>query len=90
MKQIKIIVSGKVQGVGLRYYTHQQASKLGLKGYVQNLTNGKVEIIAVGKSEQIDALITWAKSGSPSAVVDNLDIESIQADHQYQGFEIRR
>ena len=90
MKQIKIIVSGKVQGVGFRYFTHQKASELGINGYVQNLTNGNVKIIAVGKSEQIETLITWAKSGSPSAAVDNLDIESIQADYQYQGFEIRR
>lgn len=91
MKQIKIIVSGKVQGVGFRYYTHQKASELGLKGYVQNLINGKVEIIAVGQPEQIDALIEWARSGSPRAVVNALDtIESINDENLYQGFEIRR
>ena len=90
MKQIKIIVSGKVQGVGFRFYTQQKASELELKGYVQNLTNGNVEIIAVGESAKIDALVKWAKSGSPNAIVDNLDIKSINKNEQYSNFEIRR
>ena len=90
MKQIKIIVSGKVQGVGFRFYNQQKASELELKGYVQNLTNGNVEIIAVGESAKIDALVKWAKSGSPNAIVDNLDIKSINKNEQYSNFEICR
>jgi len=90
MKQIKIIVSGKVQGVGFRFYTQRKAIELGLTGYVQNLPNGNVEIIAVGEPTQIEVLREWAKSGSPNAIVDNLDIKSSNDDQEYNSFDIRR
>ncbi|RMF27840.1 MAG: acylphosphatase, partial [Cyanobacteria bacterium J083] len=67
MKRVKAIVSGKVQGVGFRMHTLKQAKKLNLKGYVRNLSNGNVEIVAEGEDEKVDSLINWAKSGSPLA-----------------------
>ena len=89
-KKIRAIVSGKVQGVGFRIYTRTQARKLGVYGYVQNLRNGDVEIVAFGEAEKIDALMEWAKSGSPSAVVNNLEVEVItDDDEEFEGFEIR-
>ncbi len=91
MKKIRAIVSGKVQGVGFRMYTRQQAKQLGLRGYVRNLSNGNVEIVAIGKTESIDALLKWAKFGSPSAVVSNLDVEILERNvEEFIGFEIRR
>ncbi len=90
MKKIKAIVSGKVQGVSFRMYTRAQARQLGVCGYVRNLSNGNVEIVAEGKAEAVDALINWAKSGSPSAVVKNLEIEVMTNNlEEFQGFEIR-
>lgn len=73
MKRIKAIVSGKVPGVGFRIYTHAQARQLGVRGYVRNLSNGNVEIVAEGVVKAVDALMEWAKSGFPSAVVQNLE-----------------
>ena len=91
MKKIKAIVSGKVQGVGFRMYTRQKAQQLGVRGYVRNLANGDVEIVAIGAIEQVDALLQWAKSGPPSARVDNLEIEAIALNvEEFEGFEIRR
>ena len=90
MKKIRAIVSGKVQGVSFRIYTRAQARQLGVGGYVRNLSNGQVEIVAAGEAEQVDALIDWAKSGSPSAVVKNLAVEVIANDsEEFAGFEIR-
>ena len=89
MKKIKAIVSGKVQGVGFRMYTRSQARELGVWGYVRNLSNGDVEIIAVGKVEAVNSLIEWAKSGSPSAVVNNLKVDAIADVEEFEGFEIR-
>ena len=91
MKKIKAIVSGKVQGVGFRMYTCAQAKQLDIRGYVRNLSNGNVEIVAEGETEKVDALMEWAKSGSPSAVVKNLQVETM-ADYgeEFQDFEIRR
>ena len=89
MKQVKLIVSGKVQGVFFRHYTRQQALKLGLRGYVRNLVNGDVEIIAQGDSPQVDRLIEWAKFGSPAAEVNNLKLEVMSNEDEFQDFAIR-
>lgn len=90
MKTIKAIVSGKVQGVGFRMYTRQKAQQLSVRGYVRNLANGDVEIVATGETEGINALLEWASSGSPSAIVNNLEVEVITDIKEFEGFEIRR
>jgi acylphosphatase len=91
LTKIRAIVSGKVQGVGFRVYTQAQAQKLGICGYVRNLSNGDVEIVAEGEAEKLDSLINWAKSGSPSAVVNNLKTEVLNNhDQEFRTFEIRR
>ena len=90
MKVIRAIVSGKVQGVSYRMYTRTQARQLGVNGYVRNLRNGDVEIVAAaGEAAKVDALIKWASSGSPSAVVNNLEIEVLTDVEEFKGFEIR-
>lgn len=90
MKQIKAIASGKVQGVGFRMYTQAKARELSVKGYVRNLSNGDVEIVAVGENSAVDALVEWAKSGSPSAVVRDLTVETMNNTENFTAFEIRR
>ena len=90
MKKIKAIVSGKVQGVNFRMYTRAQARQLGVRGYVRNLRNGNVEIVATREAAKVDALMDWAKSGSPSALVKNLEIAVITDNvAEFEGFEIR-
>ncbi|MEO0013428.1 MAG: hypothetical protein RLZZ535_1817 [Cyanobacteriota bacterium] len=89
MKKIKAIASGRVQGVSYRMYTRAQARQLGVSGYVRNLKNGDVEIVAAGETEQVDALLKWAESGSPEAVVNNLEVEVITDVEKFEGFEIR-
>ncbi len=88
MKHVKITVSGKVQGVFFRRYTRQQALKLRLRGYVKNLVNGDVEIVAQGGAPQVDRLIEWAKSGSPAAEVNDLKLEIMSDDDEFQDFAI--
>ena len=90
MKTIKAIVSGKVQGVSYRMYTQEKARQLGVRGYVHNLRNGDVEIVAAGEVEAVDELVKWTFSGSPSAVVSNVRVEVITDVEDFKGFEIRR
>ena len=91
MKKIRVIVLGKVQGVGFRMSTRSQARQLGVCGTVRNLNNGNVEIVAAGEAEAVDALIDWAKSGPPSAVVNDLQTEVMDyKDGEFDGFEIHR
>ena len=87
-----MIVEGLVQGVGFRWFVGRHAESLGLKGFVSNLYNGRVEIEAVGERGLIEELIKQVKIGPRSAHVSNLKLEWIEdgkrADH-YTHFEIR-
>lgn len=72
MVAIKIIVSGRVQGVFLRKYTSQKAQSLQLVGEVRNLSNGDVEILAKGDQENLDELERWCHRGLPMSRVDRV------------------
>ena len=91
MKKIQAIALGKVQGVGFRMYTQSKAEELGIVGFVQNLDDGTVKIVAAGEDDKVDALINWAKTGSPAAEVDNLQTEVMEyREGEFDSFEIRR
>ena len=56
-------ITGKVQGVCFRAGTRTEAQRLGLRGHARNLADGRVEVLAVGDSEAIDALARWLQQG---------------------------
>ena len=70
----RLYISGRVQGVNFRYFTRQEALRLGLAGWVRNLPDGRVEVVAEGEEEQVERLIGWCRGGPPLAVVKGLDI----------------
>lgn len=72
-----IHVSGKVQGVFFRASTAEEANKLGLSGWVKNLTSGDVYIEVFGTSQQVELLIAWCKKGPPLASVAQVVVETI-------------
>ncbi len=63
MRRVKMIVSGKVQGVGYRYYVKEQAKHYGIKGYVRNLPGGDVEIDAEGDRNSLNYFIINCTKG---------------------------
>ncbi len=70
MKAIShLFISGRVQGVGFRYFTAQQARRYNICGYVRNLLNGDVEIYAEGESKNIDEFRSKIKAGSSHALI---------------------
>ncbi|PKH07005.1 acylphosphatase [Moritella sp. Urea-trap-13] len=73
----QIIVHGKVQMVGFRYATVQQALQLGLTGRAINLKNGDVEVQIFGDKTDRDKLILWLREGPEMAQVDALEISSV-------------
>lgn len=86
---IRIYVSGRVQGVGFRYFTFQQAKKLNLSGYVYNLNDGRVEIVACGSQQNVDALIQWLEQGGPpSSRIEHYDVNPYSGE-QFTTFEIK-
>lgn len=70
-----MFISGRVQGVFFRLHTEREAQKLGLTGWVKNLPDGRVEILAEGESNRIDALAAWSRNGPPMAKVMELRLE---------------
>ena len=89
MKTYRFIVSGKVQGVWYRKYTKEIADSMGISGYVRNLKNGNVEVVASLKKEQFNDFLEALMKGPPLAIVNNIDIEEL--DEKYEGgFEIIR
>ncbi|KPI90000.1 putative acylphosphatase [Leptomonas seymouri] len=72
-----IFVSGRVQGVFYRKYTALKATELGLTGWVRNLPDSRVEILAEGTAAQLSALETWCHTGSPKAVVTTVEVTDL-------------
>lgn len=87
--QRRIRVEGRVQGVYFRASTAEFAKCRSVQGYVRNLPDGSVEIIARGTPEIIDEMLGWAKQGPPSARVDRVDVEDSTEDLTEPGFGVR-
>lgn len=85
-KQIKAIVSGKVQRVWFRANTQKKAIELGLTGQAINLANGNVEVIACGEQAGIEQLIAWLHIGSEKAVVDKVEVEELESVETFTDF----
>lgn len=88
-KSMQCIVTGKVQGVMFRAWTHDHAKNLGLKGWVRNIDEGKVEVLLQGDEDSMKELKKRLLAGSPLSHVDDLKCTMIDYDKAYDDFEIR-
>lgn len=87
MKSIIIIIKGKVQNVGYRYFALKKAIELGINGFVVNLPDGCVKIEAEGNEAEIEKFIDWCRTGPSMAIIS--DIEIIYSDiKNYDSFAI--
>ena len=86
---LHIIVKGRVQGVYFRAYTQKQAVKLNLNGFVRNLANGDVEIVASGDQADLQRLVVWCHKGPLFAKVTNVISSSHHSAETFTDFEIR-
>ena len=71
-KRVHLFVSGKVQRVSFRWHTRQTAQKWELTGWVRNLEDSRVEVMAEGSEDGLRALVEWIHIGSPKAIVDDV------------------
>lgn len=81
-------ISGRVQGVFFRAETRKQALRLNITGWVRNLADGRVEVLACGRPEDLDKLLVWLESGPPLAEVSGVSREAMSF-HRYPGFDIK-
>ena len=87
-KAIKCIVSGRVQGVGFRMSTSQQSKLLGVKGWVKNLDDGRVEVYACGEESLLIQLRKWLSHGPILARVINVECTDVDY-REFDSFSIR-
>jgi acylphosphatase len=73
-KRVHLWISGYVQGVGYRANARQYAATLGLAGWVRNLADGRVEIVAEGEEGPLQALVAWCRRGPTHAEVETVDV----------------
>ena len=79
MKTVRCLVSGRVQGVFFRASTRTEAQQLGVSGYAKNLEDGRVEVIAHGDAQAVDALVEWLHHGPRHARVDKVEVSDADA-----------
>ena len=87
--RVHIFVEGFVQGVFFRANTYEKAKELQLTGWVRNLPDGRVEIVAEGEKEKVEKLIEWAKIGPSLAKVENVKILWEKYQGEFEDFSIR-
>ncbi len=91
MKQYHIFVSGRVQGVGYRSFCQRQAERLGVSGWVRNLHDGRVEVMAAGREKNLKIFISVLRKGPFLSRVDKIAMEKISpVDTNLYGKFVRR
>lgn len=89
MVQVRVIVSGRVQGVWFRQSTADVARSLGLAGWVRNLGTGQVEAAFEGEEETVERMIEWCRRGPPRAAVTGLDVTRLAPEGLPSSFDVR-
>ncbi len=85
----RYILSGRVQGVGFRYFTEAAAGREGIQGWVRNLPDGRVELSAEGEAEAIERFEHKIRHGPPGARVEGFEVEDIVPAGRNAGFSVR-
>ena len=88
MPCVHLVIRGRVQGVGFRYFVARRAQTLGLAGWVRNRADGAVELEAEGERQVLEALVAAARAGPAGASVAGVDETWSDRDGRHRGFEI--
>jgi acylphosphatase len=84
----RVLISGRVQGVGFRWYTRDRAESLGLSGWVRNLPDRRVEAVFQGEEDLVDDMVEWCRRGSPAAYVKSVSVEDEPVSQRDHGFNV--
>jgi len=83
-----IIISGKVQGVGFRYWLYEAAIQRNIYGWVRNKISGEVEALLIGNDVKINNLIKLCEKGPPSSEVKKIIVQNYQKEYLNKSFDI--
>lgn len=88
-KRAQILFSGRVQGVGFRYSTRQIACGFEVTGFVRNLVDGRVEVIAEGDEGEINAFLQGIRDSELGSYLRGENVSWMPATAEFKGFDIR-
>lgn len=88
MRRVRVIISGKVQGVFFRYSAQELANKLRIKGFARNRADGTVEVLAEGSESAVNDFVEFCKKGPVMSRVDNAELKEEKFVGNYHKFEI--
>ena len=89
IQRVHALVTGRVQGVGFRATTHQEARRLSLAGWVRNLQDGRVEVVAEGEQKSLEAFVAFLHRGPRLARVVNVSVQWGAARVESQPFAVK-
>ena len=87
--RVRVIIEGRVQGVFFRSHTEEMAIRLGLKGWVKNRRDGRVEAVFEGDQERVDQMTQWCHRGPSEARVSKVDLFGEVFTGEFEDFSIR-
>lgn len=88
VKSVYIVIGGRVQGVGFRYFALYKAEELNITGWVKNTTDGKLEIEALGEFKNLNTFIDWMKIGPPRTLIKTFSLSEISPIRNFTNFTI--
>ena len=83
-----IVITGRVQGVGFRYWLYKAAARNNINGWVKNKISGEVEALLIGNAVKIDNLIKLCEKGAPSSKVTKVEVQNYKKEYLKKSFEI--
>ncbi|WXG40495.1 MAG: acylphosphatase [Candidatus Freyarchaeum deiterrae] len=84
-----VFVSGRVQGVYFRQHTKDEADRVGVNGWVRNLSDGRVEALIEGEKEKVEEMVQICRRGPPSAQVTDINVAFENYTGEFKNFSIR-
>ncbi|MGM0370463.1 MAG: acylphosphatase [Bacillota bacterium] len=88
-KAVRVNVKGRIQGVAYRASTQQKATRLGLTGYIRNVSGNEVEVLAQGTEDELSELIEFLEAGTTGAEIDEFDYDWIEPEEDHFRFTIK-
>lgn len=89
LKAAQILITGRVQGVGFRAFAERHASRLDVVGYVRNLPEGHVEVLAQADERTLESFCEKLRLGPSFARVEDFSVTSVPVDPSLRGFGVR-
>ena len=84
----RFVISGRVQGVGFRWFAEAAAAREGVHGWIRNLPDGRVEAQAEGDAEALERFERALRQGPPSARVETVDVDAVAPTGRQTGFSV--